>query len=341
MNVFSRGLLLGAFLLLLILSACNFPTQTPSPAGTMLPEGETTATTLPTSMLSSPSPTVIIPVTGVDEVILQCQFCVNTEPHAALILSEASQFYVSDSTTRINCITAQVVNEKRILLCRGAEPASFSLNVCAANSVCLQYPVVLEPCQFDQRTTIATPVLLSPIFTAVPPTLPAETSTPLPTLPAPSQPPAVATTAPPPAITQTLPAAVATTSLPPQTGEPSLPTTRLPRTSLSDPEGFLHWYFEAVWRQRNYADLWENYLTPSFKSRPTAGGYEGYAAWWSSVQRVDVNSVDVLQNDGSHAWVRVNVTFTMLDGRVIGNQEYDYDLLYDPARQTWMFDYRT
>ena len=105
------------------------------------------------------------------------------------------------------------------------------------------------------------------------------------------------------------------------------------------PEGFLRWYFSAVWNERNYQDLWDNYLTPSFKARPNAGGFEGYVDWWSSVERVDVNSVTVLDNDGSHAWVRVNVTFTMLDGRVISNQEYDYDLLFDPARQTWMFDY--
>ena len=57
--------------------------------------------------------------------------------------------------------------------------------------------------------------------------------------------------------------------------------------------------------------------------------------------RVDIHSVDVVQNDGTHAWVRVNVTFTMQDGRVVANQQYDYDLLFDAARQTWMFDYRT
>jgi hypothetical protein len=146
-------------------------------------------------------------------------------------------------------------------------------------------------------------------------------------------PPAVATTA--------LPPAAATTTLAPQSRGTPIPSTRLPRTALNTPEGFLRWYFSAVWNERNYLDLWENYLTPAFKARPNAGGYEGFAAWWSSVQRVDVNSVTVLRNDGTNAWVRVNVTFTMTDGRVISNQEYDYDLFYDAARQTWMFDYRT
>ena len=138
--------------------------------------------------------------------------------------------------------------------------------------------------------------------------------------------------------TTALPPAETATARPPQS---RVPATHLPRTALNTPEGFLRWYFSAVWNERNYQDLWDNYLTPSFKARPNAGGFEGYVAWWSSVQRVDVNSVTVLDNDGSHAWVRVNVTFTMLDGRVISNQEYDYDLFYNSPRQTWMFDYRT
>jgi hypothetical protein len=103
----------------------------------------------------------------------------------------------------------------------------------------------------------------------------------------------------------------------------------------------MRWYFGEVWRGRDYQDLWDNYLTSSFKTRTGSGSYEDYITWWSSVERVDVNSVDVIQNDGTQAWVRVNVTFTMMDGRVVANQEYDYDLLYDASRGTWLFDYRT
>ena len=59
------------------------------------------------------------------------------------------------------------------------------------------------------------------------------------------------------------------------------------------------------------------------------------------MERVDVNSVDVLQNDGSNALVRVHLTFHMKDGRLVENQVYDYDLLYDSSRRTWMFDAST
>ena len=69
-----------------------------------------------------------------------------------------------------------------------------------------------------------------------------------------------------------------------------------------------------------------------------SGLFEDYAGWWDSVERLDVNSIDVLQNNGRDAWVRVHLTFHMKDGRVVQNQVYDYDLLNDPGRGTWMFD---
>jgi hypothetical protein len=103
----------------------------------------------------------------------------------------------------------------------------------------------------------------------------------------------------------------------------------------------MRWYLTAVWAERNYEELWNNYLTPSFKANVGSGSFEDYQLWWSSVERVDIHSVEVVQNDGTHAWVRVNLTFTMRDGRVVANQQYDYDLLFDAARQVWMFDYRT
>ena len=59
------------------------------------------------------------------------------------------------------------------------------------------------------------------------------------------------------------------------------------------------------------------------------------------MERVDTNSVNVLENNGGNAHVRVNLTFYMKDGRVLENQVYDYDLLYDPSRQTWMFDFNS
>ena len=360
MKLFPRGLTIGVLLFILFTSACNLPAQSPTAVGTILPTGQTPTTVAPTLPPSTETPMTLIPVTGSQEVLLQCQFCVNDEPHAVLILPESAAFLVSEPVIGVNCITAQVVNDRRILFCRGAQQTVFTLNVCFDEASCLQYPITLETCPLSQQAANPTPVVLSASNQGITPTAPAatETSVPLPTLaattaapPSPTStvpPPVIATTVvPPPLPTQTVPPVIVTTALPPagtattRPPQSRVPATHIPRTALNTPEGFLRWYFSAVWNERNYQDLWDNYLTPSFKARPNAGGFEGYVAWWSSVQRVDVNSVTVLDNDGTHAWVRVNVTFTMTDGRVISNQEYDYDLFYDAARQTWMFDYRT
>jgi len=356
MNHLSRGLMTGMLTLIVLTSACNLPAQTQTPVGTILPTlGTVTAS--PTLTASTESPITLIPVTGAGDVSMQCQFCVNDEPHAVLILPQSAAFLVSQPVVGVNCITAQVVGDQRILFCRGAPQTVFTLNVCFENTSCLEYPITLVTCPLAPQKGNPTPVVLTPANMGVTPTAAA------PEIMTPSPPVVTATTAAPPPVTATLPPPVATTAppLPTQTLPPAVtatnistavsatvhapqsrvPATHLPRTALKTSEGFLRWYFNTVWNERNYQDLWDNYLTPSFKARPSAGIYQDYVTWWESVQRVDVNSVTVLQNDGTHAWVRVNVTFTMKDGRVISNQEYDYDLLYDAARQTWMFDYRT
>lgn len=119
---------------------------------------------------------------------------------------------------------------------------------------------------------------------------------------------------------------------------PLFPQTPTATSSTQGPAEFVEWYFTRVWQERDYQNLWDNYLTPSFKTNVGSGLFEDYVGWWNSVQSVDINTVDVLQNNGMDAWVRVDLTFHMMDGRVVRNQLYDYDFLYDPSRRTWMFD---
>ena len=123
---------------------------------------------------------------------------------------------------------------------------------------------------------------------------------------------------------------------PPPVITPSL-TPATPAT-LHDPAGFARWYFTRVWNERDYQNLWDNYLTASFKTNVGSGLFEDYVVWWNSVRQVDVNLVNVLENDGRDARVQVDLTFHMQDGRIVRNQIYDYDFLYDPTRGTWMFD---
>ena len=127
----------------------------------------------------------------------------------------------------------------------------------------------------------------------------------------------------------------------PNTKAPPLFPQSGTQTVIQDPGAFARWYFTRVWNERDYQNLWDNYLTASFKANVGSGLFEDYVWWWNTVERVDTNSVNVLENNGGNAHVRVNLTFYMKDGRVLENQVYDYDLLYDPSRQTWMFDFNS
>ena len=118
---------------------------------------------------------------------------------------------------------------------------------------------------------------------------------------------------------------------------PILPGSPAP-AGLQSPDAFARWYFTRVWNERDYQNLWDNYLTASFKTNVGSGLFADYVFWWDSVERVDIHAVDVLQNNNADALVRVDLTFHMKDGRVVQNQVYEYDFLYDSSRGTWMFD---
>ena len=326
MNLFSRKLLAGLMALILLNSACNLPAQTP-------PASQATATSI---LPSTPTPISLIPVTANDAgPSLQCQFCVNDEIHAVLLIPQSATFLVSEPITGINCLTAQMVNDQRIVICRGAQQTAFTLNVCIVGSSCSQIPIKLESCPIVPQTgtvtqQAATPVNVLPTATEILPTAPptfqpsVSTPTPISTRLGPIRSPFTATA---PAPLQPL-------------GTPSAATTLSPAAGLQDPEEFIRWYFETVWKQRNYQDLWDNYLTPSYKANVGSGDFADYVGWWNSVERVEIQSVSVLQSNGNQATIRVYASFYMRDGRVVSSQPYDYDLLYDASRGTWMFDYR-
>ena len=102
----------------------------------------------------------LIPITGDNATTMQCQFCVNEETHAVLIIPDFAYFNVNSSSP-VTCLTANVVNGRRILLCRGPQSTSFNLNVCSDSSNCLQFPVALLPCELLQSGPAA-PILLTP-----------------------------------------------------------------------------------------------------------------------------------------------------------------------------------
>jgi hypothetical protein len=101
---------------------------------------------------------------------------VESDAHAILILPDSASFDVSENTA-VTCLTANVINGRRILICRGPQSTSFNLNICSDPAHCLQYPVDLQSCSLLQAGetplatyTPSTPVYLTPVNTLMSPT---------------------------------------------------------------------------------------------------------------------------------------------------------------------------
>jgi hypothetical protein len=198
MKKVSRLFLLGAMVLVLLTAACAAEQgTTPTIVGTIVPDLETstplgtdataeTATTttgeLETPTLSGTdtgptavgtaststtqtSVTAVVPVTGPEIVLIECQFCVDTVAHALLVLPDTATFEITSpptttttSTTSVSattstCTTVEVNNGRQVVLCSGPEMTPLTLNICTNGTTCTDFPVDLLACPFVETTT--------------------------------------------------------------------------------------------------------------------------------------------------------------------------------------------
>lgn len=173
-----RPALTGVLLLIILTTACNMPVQTPnSSEGTILPDVSTLSpTATETDGVETSSPiAAIIPITGENVVQMQCQFCVNTLTHVVFVFPDFAIFDVETTNASVTCLTAEVINGKRVLVCNGKQNTTFNLKICSDASNCLLFPVALQPCPLVPNTggvsvtnTPMTPVYLTAINTLRP-----------------------------------------------------------------------------------------------------------------------------------------------------------------------------
>ena len=236
-------LLTGLFILILVNSACTaFARTSVLPQETILTTGQPA---LPTSTLFTPTKTPltpIIPITGENVVEMQCQFCVNDSTHAVFIFPDFAVFDV-ESSSPVTCMTAEVINGKRVLVCYGTQSTTFNLKICSDSSNCLLYPVALQACPLEGTlgTPITTGTPMTPVFLTAINTLRPPESTLVPAMAGPSSTPisglstpteAGILTTPPPTVS------IATTESPlsqPTATEPPPATTEPPPTSTPRP----------------------------------------------------------------------------------------------------------
>ena len=126
-----------------------------------------------------------IPVTGVDIVLVECQFCVDTLAHALLVLPDTATFAVTSPTTtttttdtvKTNCSTIEVNNGKQVVLCSGPEKTPVIINICTDANSCTDFPVNLQPCPLAQ-SSVAVPTKTQEATGAASSPTPTATATP-------------------------------------------------------------------------------------------------------------------------------------------------------------------
>ncbi len=117
----------------------------------------------------------------------------------------------------------------------------------------------------------------------------------------------------------------------PATQPPSLPPN-------ATPQDFIYYYFANI-NLRNYNLTW-GLLTDRFKAHlngTSQGGFDGYTTFWNTVQQVTVvNAFYTCEED--ICAVSTTLTFTNVD-KTTKTDVYDYTVVYDHNRSSWMFDF--
>lgn len=92
------------------------------------------------------------PVTGADVILLECQFCLEGMGNAVLVIPEAATFEMVTSTASLStpgpdtgCTTVDTFGGRQVLLCRGEENTSITLDICVDGN-CTQLEVELQSC---------------------------------------------------------------------------------------------------------------------------------------------------------------------------------------------------
>ena len=180
-------------------------TVTPFAVGTDTTETMTTATTpgleTPAVDLTATIPTATniegaaatgaaqtpgLPVTGADLTLLECQFCIEGMTHALLVLPDTATFQTVVDTATLStpgpdmgCNTVDTYNGRQVVICRGQQNTSLSLNVCVNGNNCTPLLVQLQSCpQADapQPGAAATDTSGAGVLTDTPAVIPTSTA---------------------------------------------------------------------------------------------------------------------------------------------------------------------
>jgi hypothetical protein len=127
---------------------------------------QTVATQAPALGVNTP----VIPVTGQDIMLVECQFCVDTKAHALLVLPDTATFKITSPAPTTNtttdmmstCTTVEINNGSQVVLCSGPEMTPLVVNICTEANKCTDFPVNLLACPLTQGGSVGPGVTQTP-----------------------------------------------------------------------------------------------------------------------------------------------------------------------------------
>jgi hypothetical protein len=118
---------------------------------------------------------------------------------------------------------------------------------------------------------------------------------------------------------------------------PAVTPSPVANTVKATPDIIVKNYYTNI-NQSKYADAWSQ-LSPSYKNNPQLhpNGFTSYEEWWKTLQGVELQSWQVLENNQQQATVNVVLKYIPKTGNSF-NQSLDILLTWDNISQKWMID---
>jgi hypothetical protein len=145
-----------------------------------------TSTNIGGAAATGAAQTPVVPVTGADLTLLECQFCIEGMAHALLVLPDTATFQTAADTATLStpgpdmgCNTVDTYNGRQVVICRGQQNTSLNLNVCVDGNNCTPLLVELQSCpQADapQPGAAATDTSGAGVLTNTPSVIPTSTT---------------------------------------------------------------------------------------------------------------------------------------------------------------------
>jgi hypothetical protein len=126
-----------------------------------------------------------------------------------------------------------------------------------------------------------------------------------------------------------------TEDLPTSTPTPANTPTSTPVVVPPASDAVFYYYSQVS--ADNFEITW-SLLSDHYKATVNKTGFIPYRDYWASVDKVIVNNLSTVYDDGKTATIIADLVYYYHDGRVISIDQSEFGMIYDTQRQTWLIN---